>query len=696
MSSSSPSSSSHGLRVACLVLMVIGLLGALLALHRRIHAEDSSKAVEIALDYNEMVTLAGNAGLSLDQVLLQMKDAGATAVGLPEETLTTLENQGEILRAPRPDGIGQDKLPYPSGWSNNDQVFTVQPVTKSALSLIAEGLTRVYPSSNFYVAGPSRLLIRGSRDAVSELGLGLSPDKVKRITDAHLRVIPRLRGGAGIRRTGLPQALATVERLLPAPVEKDAPRAIVIFDGTAIPGFRPGADDAIKLLSEQLHANGLVYGAIEFAKQKGDEELGRELDGALVRVHSIALDELSTLKPPQAVQRFALAVKDRNIRVLYVRMPPVAADSPLASAVDYVDMIHKELVKEGYFVSPQTPAHPFASTRVPRPLMMLIYAGAGAGFLFWMLTLLPMELPAVLRRYFVLKIAGVVLIAVLLGAAASSVSLPGTIGRTLFGLLAAVGFPLLALTWSYRKVTDLAARRPAHPWGTAIGTLAVATLITLIGGLFVAAMLADSMAMVKVYQFAGIKLALALPLLVLAAMIVTDGVALSGDTITSLLARCRERWRAFICQPLYLWSVLLALVGLVAVALLLVRSGNEGVAVSTTELKMRALLEQYMIARPRTKEFAIGHPLFLFSMLAAARGWRTLALLLLLGGAVGQVDVLNTYCHGHTPVLLSLLRTVNGCWLGVLVALVLAGVIALVSRLFTAPAPAKIETPVED
>ena len=38
--------------------------------------------------------------------------------------------------------------------------------------------------------------------------------------------------------------------------------------------------------------------------------------------------------------------------------------------------------------------------------------------------------------------------------------------------------------------------------------------------------------------------------------------------------------------------------------------------------------------------------------------------LTLLAGAVGQVDVLNTFCHAHTPVLLSLLRMANGLCLG--------------------------------
>jgi len=154
-------------------------------------------------------------------------------------------------------------------------------------------------------------------------------------------------------------------------------------------------------------------------------------------------------------------------------------------------------------------------------------------------------------------------------------------------------------------------------------------------------------------------------------------VGKAGESLADYTARIRARLREFLWKPVYLWGILAAVVALVAVALLLVRSGNDsGVGVSALELKFRAILEQWLVARPRTKEFALGHPLFLFAMIAGARGQRTLALMLLLGAAIGQVDVLNTYCHAHTPVLLSLLRTANGLWLGIGMGVILLLVFA--------------------
>jgi len=33
-------------------------------------------------------------------------------------------------------------------------------------------------------------------------------------------------------------------------------------------------------------------------------------------------------------------------------------------------------------------------------------------------------------------------------------------------------------------------------------------------------------------------------------------------------------------------------------------------------------------------------------------------------GMIGQVSVINSFCHAHSPLVISVLRTVNGIWLG--------------------------------
>jgi hypothetical protein len=57
-------------------------------------------------------------------------------------------------------------------------------------------------------------------------------------------------------------------------------------------------------------------------------------------------------------------------------------------------------------------------------------------------------------------------------------------------------------------------------------------------------------------------------------------------------------------SPILLWQVAAALATLFVLALVVLRSGNDGgVGVSAGELKVRALLDQLLYTRPRFKEF---------------------------------------------------------------------------------------------
>jgi hypothetical protein len=643
--------------VICLALVIISVLASAVGLVRRIQAERSARAVDITLDYPEVQALADRAGLPMTLALTQLRTAGATAVALPEETLTTLQDDGQITLT--------GNAEHPAGAPS----FLILPSSPASARFILQGLRRNFPAQQIHELDGGRLLLAGRQDAVNELGLGLSPEKVATITDAGLRVTPRLRGEDGRTPGTLSAAISAVALALPPPTGQTA-RGIVIFDGTSTPGYRA----LIPNLANALTAAGLTYGCIEFGKQKGDVNLGAKLKGQFVRVHSISLEELSTMSDAEAIQRFALAVKDRNIRVLYVHFPPMASDDPLLSARRYVAALATEIRGMhgmGMTVSPSIRAHPFTAITVPSWLKLLLFAGAGASLLLWVVLLLPTTLPAAYVR------AGyVLLILTVLGAAGAAVKL-SSLGVKAFGLLAAIGFPLLALTWAYREVDRLVERPPLRVVLTALRALLIATGITLLGAALIAAMMGDTNYLVKVEQFAGVKVALSVPLLCFALLAVMDGVARPGETLAVYRDRCRARWQAFMGQPLYLWGAIIGVIALALVAIVLARSGNDsGVGVSGFELKSRAILDQWMIARPRTKEFAFGVPCLLFAMVAAAQRRRTLALALLLGAAIGQTDVLNTYCHAHTPVLLSLLRTFNGLWLGVLIGVLVLALFA--------------------
>jgi hypothetical protein len=57
--------------------------------------------------------------------------------------------------------------------------------------------------------------------------------------------------------------------------------------------------------------------------------------------------------------------------------------------------------------------------------------------------------------------------------------------------------------------------------------------------------------------------------------------------------------------------------------------------------------------------------------LAASRRGRGALVPLAIVGSIGQVSMVNSFCHLHTPLLMTVTRTFNGLWLGVLFGLLL-------------------------
>ena len=126
----------------------------------------------------------------------------------------------------------------------------------------------------------------------------------------------------------------------------------------------------------------------------------------------------------------------------------------------------------------------------------------------------------------------------------------------------------------------------------------------------------------------------------------------------------RDLWNA----EINLGTLGLALIALAAIALVLSRRGNTpSVGVSATEAKVRAALQDSII-RPRTKELLL-HPA---ALLGTAKGWPLwFSNLLLIAGVIGQGSIIDSFAHYHTPLLISLLRTVNGIFWGGLIGFII-------------------------
>ena len=67
-------------------------------------------------------------------------------------------------------------------------------------------------------------------------------------------------------------------------------------------------------------------------------------------------------------------------------------------------------------------------------------------------------------------------------------------------------------------------------------------------------------------------------------------------------------------------------------------------------MRVRVFLERAFVYRPRTKEFLIGHPLLILGFGLYIWGEERLGLACIVPGTIGQISLLNTFAHVHSPL----------------------------------------------
>lgn len=652
------------------ILIVIGLCAAGVSFKKRYHAEARNRAVELVVDWADAQALANTSSQNIGGVLQQLKAAGITTVAVTEETLETLHGSGIVNY--RREGENT-VLTFTHGFAGQEQRVIDALDHKTKL--------HVTPS------GPDQYTVDAPWPQFNGTPIGLDGDVVKTVTAAHLLVAPRLFNFTGVNDDNLRWELRQVKQLV-------GPGHLgpFIFAGAAVLGNRSHIIDAAHAMRDL----DLTYGSVEFAKTLGDDDLSRAAAANTVRVHSIGVDEMGTMDEPTAIERFVRAAKERNIRVCYVRLFTNGLDKDpdaLHANIDFIQKIVAGMTEARLHV--EGPAHAFRDPDpVPgRILRILMALGIAAGIVMLILAFTGSE-----NRAF-----WPMLIALLLVCAALAVPSSSAKGREILALLAACTFPTLALCGRPIRMKEIPpsstgeSAAPLPSTGQAIGAAVVEyvriTLISFAAVMFVVGLLNGRLFYLKVDEFLGVKAVLLVPVLLVSAFYFLGLADL--DRSATWAERKRVLWgrlAGMYGHKLQVGEIFLGIVVLAGLVLLAARSGNDpGVGVSATELKMRALLDKYLLVRPRTKEFLLGHPaLFIGLALAAGRlrapKWVLPSLLVI--GAIGQSSIVDTFCHLHTPLYLSLLRATIGWALGGVIG---AALYAIAARAFRRPNATPIE-----
>jgi hypothetical protein len=396
---------------------------------------------------------------------------------------------------------------------------------------------------------------------------------------------------------------------VPAPIANIHPQygVIISHDNSAIPPW------VTKL-------GGVTLGVVEFSESSGLFELYRQGQRGFVRVHAIKSRELDRLGLEGALTRWERAVQERTVRLLWVtehqRFP------------QYLERLSQRLTQLGMQLGePPAPA-PFGNS-------YLIYLVIGAGFVSFVVLMGLSQLSGA-----TLLCGGMISV----GALALLGNWDFEVARQSLALMIAILSPCLMLLVCAEKFLG---------WKLLIAV----SIGSSCAGLAIAALLSDLSYFLKLTEFRGVKVALVAPSMLIVLAELWRWRALGWNKLTAQLRR--GAW-------------LVPAVGLGALVLVLERSGNlPAIPVARWEELLRERLEDWLIARPRFKEFLVGHPALV--LWKRERSLSQLGVLAL--GALGQASIINTFVHLHTPLALSLWRTLNGLVLGLLIGFFLRRVL---------------------
>jgi hypothetical protein len=604
-----------------IIIAIIGLLASAYTAVLRHAIELRNMAVEVVVDYEEAAQLAGYAGKDPSEVLAAFKSAGATSCAVSALNIRDAVDEGLLVRS------GPSKFIATESFAGETKKWL-----DAELPTLRDGLT-IKPVG----AGKVELTIKLPWSYAQQLPIGLGP-AAEDAREAGMELIARIPNYRGAS----PQSVDALLRMV-----KEAGSSKVIFDGEQVLGFKGCEKEA----GEAFVKNGMYFGYVEFSKQKGAEKLASAAQSNIVVVHSITQAEMPNLSAVTIQDRFQKAVRERGVRVCYVRLYETAGTDMLQANVNYISGITKAINKAGYEMKS---AHPIDDLVVPIWARILSGAAVAAGIMLLVLSIL--QLPA--NIFSVVEI--LVFVVCLVGSAA------GATGRSFIALFGALSYPTLAALWCVSGVRAVSSR--AH-LTRVLGLLAGAVLISACGGLLVVGLLSERMFMLRLDTFMGVKAAHFLPVAVLAVLYgggIGWGPAVWEVQKNTLIKRIRE----VSSNPILVWQAAGFVAVLILLALMVARSGNDsGLEVSSFEIRFRSILDKILYVRPRTKEFLIGYPALLCGIAFALRGYKNWAIPCIVLGCFGLVSALNTFCHIHTPIALSLLRVFNGLWVGALVGL---------------------------
>ncbi len=631
-------------------LVIIGLLASLPLAYGRWMTERSSDRVEVVFDYSDLVVIASyqpDPQAFIKEHLEQVRALGVHSLAVYESTLMDLRFNHRIQLYNAGDAAllhGQAHV----GRNSTYVLFDHEEAEQALRPIIEEEFAaRDVAVEPWEALGLQGLKIDMAYEQASIIPMAPDPITLNEISGMGFTPVVRLSNN----RPFNPQALDTLLAELKAYGTK-----WIVFSGEEVTGYKAGDQERLGMVAELMNKHEIGFAVIEMSKipQKGVNALAYMTDYRTVRLHSLL--EANSAESKQVISdRLQLAVKDRDIRMLFLNAE-IRKDTAKATYKHTLGNLYESLKgADGAFAKIESAgytlggAEPFKVKEIPgeRWLKILLLLGAVA----LIALLIGQFFPVLMMPAFLLGVLG----------AGGLSFLSSSVASQALALGAAISSPTLGVIWAVNRIKQQSSEASSAKLGGTIALFVTASVISLSGALYIIGLLNHVTYMLVLEQFRGVTLLHLAPIGLIAIYIYFFSDRLSFKAIY-------QRTRKLLLANIKVIWVVLAGVGGVAILYYLSRTGNEGQA-SALEMNFRAFLENTLGVRPRTKEFLLAHPLFIAGLYFAVKYKYVLYLAVV--GVIGQLSMVDTFAHIHSPIDISFIRGLLGLFIGLIIGVIL-------------------------
>lgn len=673
-------------------VILVGLVCALWVNWNRHAIEQRNNSVEMAMEYKDLRKLAALEGVPEEVVLKKFQEAGINSLMVFDTSLERLGKIGAIKL------VTGKELCQAKVLGNDTGVFANVKDVKENAVYIAEGndatafeeawedLRARYDAerARMISSNPPIIEVLGSTDllpinavrepvGILQAPLGLSSSEMRKVASLGFNVIIRPQNFVNVTEEKIDSIF---NRIAKSGVEVNA----YMPAGAEVVGYPNKIDYMAKKLDDRKLIMQEHYTQLQFAKVDGLVTLAEALNYKAVRTYVIDSLEQKKISVGEGLRRWALTDEERNVRVNYIRPYFLSQNGQdlLAMNLQYVKDITANVKARGFKIGEaglfeaeaSTVKNGYTGPYFPNKIAFVIIGAAVlAGAVIYLAQLVELTNSKQIILWGVLT---AVMAAILFAGR-------GLVMRQALAFGAAVFFPVLSMNvvldiWDKAKTSSVSALKVIlnSTW-----QLALAVLMSLVGGMYLAAILADSRFLLEIDIYRGVKLTFIMPLVLMTILYVKryDMLGVMGAGVKVAVSRVND----LLNKPITFKHI--ALLGVLGIILLyfVARSGHSaGVPVAAIEVKMRLFLEQLMYARPRQKEFMIGHPAFFLAAYAAYyNAPRLMQYALTCGAVIGQASLVQTFCHMRTPVFMSTVRAIDGYVMGAVIGIILVTVVAI-------------------